>query len=84
MARTRRQLLREARQWRLETAAFNIQMRPLDQSYRVWHRRGCAIIPGSWRCGMDPVCLVMPILPGKTDDARAFLRELEGFAPPAL
>jgi hypothetical protein len=27
---------------------------------------------------MDPVCLVMPILPGKTDDARAFLRELEG------
>lgn len=27
---------------------------------------------------MDPVCLVMPILPGKTDDARAFLRELDG------
>ena len=27
---------------------------------------------------MDPVCLVMPILPGKTADARAFLRELEG------
>jgi hypothetical protein len=27
---------------------------------------------------MDPVCLVMPILPGRTDDARAFLRELEG------
>ena len=27
---------------------------------------------------MDPVCLVMPILPGKTDDARAFLQELEG------
>src|ERR1700681_2474354 len=31
-----------------------------------------------WRCRMDPVCLVMPILPGKTDDARAFLQELEG------
>ncbi len=27
---------------------------------------------------MDPVCLVMPILPGKTADARAFLRELDG------
>ena len=27
---------------------------------------------------MDPVCLVMPILPGKTADARAFLKELEG------
>jgi hypothetical protein len=27
---------------------------------------------------MDPVCLVMPILPGKTGDARAFLREVEG------
>jgi hypothetical protein len=27
---------------------------------------------------MDPVCLVMPILPGKTDEARAFLQELEG------
>lgn len=38
MARTRRQLLREARRWRLETAAFDIQIRPLDKSYRVWHR----------------------------------------------
>jgi len=27
---------------------------------------------------MDPVCLVMPILPGKTDAARAFLRDLDG------
>jgi hypothetical protein len=27
---------------------------------------------------MDPVCLVMPILPGKTADARAFVRELDG------
>ncbi len=27
---------------------------------------------------MDPVCLVMPILPGKTADARAFMRELDG------
>ena len=27
---------------------------------------------------MDPVCLVMPILPGKTADARAFLRDLDG------
>ena len=27
---------------------------------------------------MDPVCLVMPILPGKTDDARAFIRDLDG------
>jgi hypothetical protein len=27
---------------------------------------------------MDPVCLVIPILPGKSADARAFLRELEG------
>jgi hypothetical protein len=27
---------------------------------------------------MDHVCLVMPILPGKTDDARAFMRELDG------
>ena len=27
---------------------------------------------------MDPVCLVMPILPGKTAAARAFLRDLDG------
>jgi len=27
---------------------------------------------------MDHVCLVMPILPGKTDDARAFMRDLDG------
>jgi hypothetical protein len=27
---------------------------------------------------MDPVCLVMPILPGKTGDARAFLKDLDG------
>jgi hypothetical protein len=27
---------------------------------------------------MDHVCLVMPILPGKTDDARQFMRELDG------
>ncbi len=27
---------------------------------------------------MDRVCLVLPILPGKTEDARAFHRELEG------
>lgn len=27
---------------------------------------------------MDHVCLVMPILPGKTDAARDFMRELEG------
>jgi len=27
---------------------------------------------------MDPVCLVMPILPGKTAAARAFVRELDG------
>jgi len=27
---------------------------------------------------MDPVCVVLPILPGKTSDARAFMRELEG------
>jgi hypothetical protein len=26
---------------------------------------------------MDQVCLVIPILPGKTDDARAFQRELD-------
>ena len=26
---------------------------------------------------MDQVCLVIPIKPGKTDDARAFMRELE-------
>jgi len=27
---------------------------------------------------MDHVCLVMPILPGKSDDARDFMRELDG------
>ena len=27
---------------------------------------------------MDPVCLLMPVLPGKTADARAFLREIDG------
>ena len=27
---------------------------------------------------MDHVCLVMPILPGKTDEAREFMRELDG------
>jgi hypothetical protein len=27
---------------------------------------------------MDHVCLVMPILPGKTEDAREFMRELDG------
>jgi hypothetical protein len=27
---------------------------------------------------MDQVCLVLPILPGRTDDARAFQRELDG------
>ena len=27
---------------------------------------------------MDHVCLVMPILPGKTHDAREFMRELDG------
>jgi hypothetical protein len=27
---------------------------------------------------MDHICLVLPILPGKSDDARAFMRELEG------
>jgi hypothetical protein len=27
---------------------------------------------------MDSACLVMPILPGKTADARAFMRELDG------
>lgn len=26
---------------------------------------------------MDPVCLAFPILPGKTEDARAFQRELD-------
>jgi hypothetical protein len=26
---------------------------------------------------MDQVCLVLPLLPGKTDDARAFQRELD-------
>ncbi len=26
---------------------------------------------------MDQICLVLPILPGKTEDARAFQRELE-------
>jgi hypothetical protein len=32
------QLLREARRWRFETAAFDMQIRPLDKGYRVWHR----------------------------------------------
>ncbi len=27
---------------------------------------------------MDHICLVLPILQGKTDEARAFMRELEG------
>ncbi len=27
---------------------------------------------------MDQFCLALPILPGKTDDARAFMTELEG------
>ena len=27
---------------------------------------------------MDNVCLVLPILPGKTNEARAFMRELDG------
>jgi hypothetical protein len=27
---------------------------------------------------MDQFCLALPILPGKTDDARAFMAELEG------
>jgi hypothetical protein len=27
---------------------------------------------------MDPICLVMPLLPGKTAAARAFLKELDG------
>ena len=27
---------------------------------------------------MDHICLVLPILSGKTDDARAFMRELDG------
>ncbi len=27
---------------------------------------------------MDHVCLVLPILPGKTDEAKAFARELDG------
>jgi hypothetical protein len=27
---------------------------------------------------MDQICLVVPIMPGKTDDARDFMRELEG------
>ncbi len=26
---------------------------------------------------MDQICLVVPIMPGKTDDARDFMRELE-------
>ncbi len=26
---------------------------------------------------MDQVCVVLPVLPGKTDDAREFMRELE-------
>jgi hypothetical protein len=31
---------------------------------------------------MDQICLVVPILPGKTDDARDFMRELEGTRKP--
>jgi hypothetical protein len=27
---------------------------------------------------MDHICLALPILPGKTDEARAFMQELEG------
>jgi hypothetical protein len=27
---------------------------------------------------MDHVCLVFPVLPGRTDDARAFMQELDG------
>jgi hypothetical protein len=27
---------------------------------------------------MDNVCLVLPVLPGKTNEARAFMRELDG------
>jgi hypothetical protein len=30
------------------------------------------------RCDMDQVCLVLPILPGRTTDARDFQRELDG------
>ena len=31
---------------------------------------------------MDQICLVVPILPDKTDDARDFMRELEGKRKP--
>lgn len=31
---------------------------------------------------MDQFCLALPILPGKTDDARAFMAELEGKRKP--
>ena len=31
---------------------------------------------------MDQTCLVVPILPGKTEDARDFMRELEGKRKP--
>lgn len=32
---------------------------------------------------MDHICLALPILPGKTDAAREFMRELEGPRKPA-
>jgi hypothetical protein len=31
---------------------------------------------------MDQTCLVVPIIPGKTEDARNFMRELEGQRKP--
>jgi Family of unknown function (DUF6176) len=31
---------------------------------------------------MDQTCLVVPIIPGKTDDARDFMQELEGQRKP--
>jgi Family of unknown function (DUF6176) len=31
---------------------------------------------------MDQICLVVPVLPGKTADARDFMRELEGARKP--
>ena len=27
---------------------------------------------------MDHICLVLPVLPGKTNEARTFMRELDG------
>ena len=32
---------------------------------------------------MDQICLVVPVLPGKTPDARDFMRELEGDRKPS-